>query len=125
MKKNLCAMLVAGAIATGVAAPALADGPLSSGASLLGSSTAVVIDTPEGLLYHSLWNCPKATSHYLAEAFGDENGFGQVAVGLLLGVPTGAIWGVPYGAIMGAKHGWTTGWEKPFSMESFNVTEES
>ena len=85
----------------------------------------MLIDTPEGVLYHSLWNCPKKTSHYLAESFGDENGLGQNLAGMVLGFPTGFLWGIPYGAIKGAKHGIGVGWEKPFSTESYLVMEES
>jgi len=126
MIKKVTALFAAGAIAFSSAAPAFAgDGPLGSVGSLAGATTAMIIDTPEGVLWHSLWNCPLKTTQYLAEAFGDSDGLGQNLVGAALGIPTGFVWGMPYGAIQGAKHGIGVGWEKPFSTESFLVMEES
>lgn len=125
MKNKVLSLMAAGLIAIGVAGPARAgDGPLGSVTSWLGSVTAFIVDVPEGILYHSLYNCPLKTSQYLAESFGDENGAGQNVVGAVLGVPTGILWGIPYGAIAGAKHGIGTGWEKPFSTESYIVVEQ-
>jgi hypothetical protein len=60
----------------------------------------------------------------LASAFGDENGWKQIIVGTVIGVPTGAVFGVPYGAIAGARHALSVGYEKPFSAESFIVSNE-
>jgi len=117
--------MIAGAITLGAALPSMAaDGPLGSVASLGGSVTAGVFDTPEGVLWNSLWNCPYKTQRYLAEKFGDEHGLGQNLAAFVIGVPTGFLWGIPYGAITGAHHGFVTGWEKPFSTESYLVTEE-
>ena len=78
MKNKLFSLMAAGLIAIGVSGPAMAgDGPLGSVSSWLGSVTAFIVDVPEGILYHSLYNCPLKTSQYLAESFGDENGAGQ------------------------------------------------
>lgn len=126
MKNKLLALLAAGLMAMSTTAPAFADDstPLGAVGCLLGATSALIIDVPEGILYHSLWNCPLKTTQYLAEAFGDKNGLGQNLAGAVLGIPTGFVWGIPYGAIMGGKHGIVTGWDKPFSTESYIVTEE-
>lgn len=125
MKKQVLGFIAASAIAMSTTAPAMAgDGPLGDVASLMGATSAVIVDTPEGVLWHSLWNCPLKTTQYLAEAFGDSNGLGQNLVGAAIGIPTGFLWGIPYGALAGAKHGMGTGWDKPFSTESYLVFEE-
>lgn len=124
MKKQVLGLIAASAIAMSTTAPAMADGPLGDVMALGGATSAVIVDTPEGVLWHSLWNCPLKTTQYLAEAFGDSNGLGQNLVGAVIGIPTGFLWGIPYGAIAGAKHGMGTGWDKPFSTESYLVMEE-
>lgn len=119
--------MTAGFMAASMTSPALAadDTPLGAVGSLLGSTTATIVDVPEGILYHSLYNCPLKTTQYLAEAFGDSNGLGQNLAGAILGIPTGFLWGIPYGAIVGGRHGMTTGWEEPFSTSSYIVIEEN
>ncbi len=125
MKKQVLALAAAAAIAMGSTAPAMAgDSPLGQVGSLMGSTSAVIVDTPEGVLWHSLWNCPYKTQRTLAEHFGDSNGMGQNLVGAVIGIPVGVVWGIPYGAIAGMRHGMTTGWDKPFSTESYLVMEE-
>ena len=121
MKKRITALLAASAMIMGTAAPAFADGI----GGLLATTTVMVVDMPTGTAYNALWKCPTTAQHGLAEAFGDEKGFGQNVVGAIIGIPFGMVWGVPTGAIKGAKHGLNVGWEKPFSGESFNVTEEN
>lgn len=123
--KNRMFMLAAAMVSLGTMTPALADGgPVSSAASLLGATTAFVVDVPEGILVDSLYYVPKKTSKSLATHFGDEHGLLQNIVGMTIGIPAGMVAGVPYGALHGAKHGLGTGWEKPFSTESYIVTEE-
>lgn len=124
MKNKALALIAAGMISLGAALPSLADGPLKSAAGLVGSTTAVIIDTPEGIVVNSLWRTPHTMQRQLAKHFGDEKGLGQNLAGFIIGWPVGMVWGVPYGAIVGARHGCITGWEKPFSMESYIVTEE-
>ena len=131
MKKKFLALMTAGLLAASVSSPAFADAdtPLGAVGALLGSSTATVVGVPEGILYHSLWNCPLKTTQYLVDAFGGGTTAGarvdQVIVGSLIGIPTGFLWGIPYGAVRGGTHGMTTGWEKPFSTESYIVVEEN
>ncbi|MBX9670992.1 MAG: hypothetical protein K2X93_25590 [Candidatus Obscuribacterales bacterium] len=123
MKNKVLALVAASALAISTMAPAMAadDTPLGSVGALMGATSAVIVDVPEGILWHSLWNCPLKTTQYLAEAFGDSNGLGQNLVGGALGIPAGFLWGIPYGAIAGGRHGMTVGWDKPFSTESYLV----
>jgi len=119
MKNQVLSLFAAAALTTIASLPAMADGGGPVG--FLGATTATVIDTPEGMVVDSLYGCPKKASKGLAEAFGDENGWKQQIVGALIGIPTGVVFGVPYGAFHGMHHAWTTGWDKPFSGDSFIV----
>jgi len=125
MKKELVAMMSAAVMSLGAALPSMAaDGPLGSAASFLCSVTAGVFDCPEGVLVESLWRSPVRAQRSLAERFGDNRGFTQNIAAFAIGVPWGFAWGIPYGAVSGARHGFVTGWEKPFSVESYLVTED-
>ncbi len=124
MKNKALALIAAGVLSLGTALPSLADGPLKGAAGLVGSTTAVIIDTPEGIVVNSLWRTPHTMQRQLAKHFGDEHGLGQNVAGFIIGWPVGMVWGVPYGAVVGMRHGYITGWEKPFSMESYIVSEE-
>lgn len=123
MKKQLLLLLAACSVSVGFVRPACA-GVMGDVAGVFGATTAVIVDAPEGVLVDSLWRCPKKTTHSLAEAFGDEKGLGQNFVGALIGIPYGVVVGIPVGAIQGTRHGWTTGWDKPFSTDSFIVPDE-
>ena len=120
MKKSVV-LTLASFIALGTATPCFANDTLGGVASFLGSTAAMIIDVPQGIIVDSLWHMPRKTTHALAEKFGDEHGFEQNVVGAVIGIPVGMVWGVPEGALRGAKHGIGTGLEKPFSTESFLV----
>lgn len=124
MKNKPLMLLLAAALSAGMALPSYADGKLGDVGSFFGSVTATVFDIPEGILVDSLYRMPLKTTRILAEKFGDEKGFQQNVAGAVLGIPVGFLWGIPYGAIHGARHGMTVGWDKPFSTESYIVTEE-
>jgi len=122
MRKTALFLSIASALTLGVNVPSFAgDSGLGSIASFFGSTTAVVFDVPTAMVIDSLYRVPLKTERGLAEAFGDEKGFEQNVVGTVIGVPVGMVWGVPAGILRGAKHGLGTGWEKPFSTESFLV----
>ncbi|MBX9687652.1 MAG: hypothetical protein K2X27_13175 [Candidatus Obscuribacterales bacterium] len=122
MRKTALVLSLASALTLGINAPSLADdNGLGSIASFFGSVTAVVFDVPTAIVVDSLWRVPLKTERTLAEKFGDEKGFQQNVAATVIGVPVGMVWGVPAGALRGAKHGMGTGWEKPFSTESFLV----
>lgn len=123
MKNKVLTTIAAAAVAVGFALPSYADGYMDSGKSFLGTTTALIIDEPEGVALNSLWYQPKKIQKRLAIAFGDEHGVLQNMAGFVLGVPTGVVWGVPAGAIYGGRHAWSVGWDKPFSTESYIVPE--
>jgi len=123
MNKNLSILLAATALSFGITVPSFA-GTTSDLVSTAGSTTALFIDIPEGMVVDSLWRSPKKISHKLADKFGDENGLAEKTVGLMIGVPVGMVWGVPHGAICGGRHALSSGWEKPFSTESYIVSDE-
>jgi hypothetical protein len=97
-------------------------GTLDTGKSVAGTSTAMVVDVPEGIIVNTAYKCPYAATKGLAGAFGDENGWKQNIVGAVFGIPAGMAFGVPYGLVKGGQHAASVGWEKPFSKESFVVT---
>ena len=121
---NKSAALLAILATVAVASPSFADGALGTGKSMAGSGTAMLVDVPEGIVVDSLVKCPVKASKSLAAAFGDENGWKQRIVGAVFGIPSGAAFGVPYGAIKGGKHAASVGFDKPFSSESFIVSNE-
>lgn len=122
MKSRIASTLLASAVALSACLPALADGGGPVGA--VGAATATIIDTPEGMVVDSLYGCPMKASKGLASAFGDENGWKQQIVGAVIGIPTGFVFGIPYGACHGMHHAWNTGYEKPFSVDSFVVSDK-
>jgi hypothetical protein len=125
MTKNLFALAAACAITCGATTPSIAaDNALGGVGSMLGTGTALLIDIPEGIALRSLWYSPLKATKALAGHFGDENGLQQNVVGALIGIPFGVVWGIPTGAIQGGRHALDVGWEKPFSTESYIVTEE-
>jgi ABC-type phosphate transport system permease subunit len=120
MKNILLSISTVSALIVGSYLPALADdGPVGA----LGAAVATVVDAPEGVVVDSLYFVPLKASKGLAEAFGDENGWKQQIVGTLIGVPVGVVFGVPYGFCHGLHHAWNKGYEKPFSVSSFVVTD--
>ncbi|MBY0550459.1 MAG: hypothetical protein K2W95_24485 [Candidatus Obscuribacterales bacterium] len=120
-KKSIMLSLAAALSLTTTLPSYAADSALGGIASFFGSTTAVILDVPQGIIVDTLWRSPLKTQRNLAEKFGDEKGFQQNVAAAVIGVPVGMVWGVPAGALRGAKHGMGTGWEKPFSTESFVV----
>ena len=123
MKKS--AVLLAVFATLGMSSASFADGTLDTGKSFVGSSVAMVVDVPEGIIVNTLYKCPYKATKSLAETFGDENGWKQNIVGAVIGIPAGAVFGVPYGAVKGGQHAMSVGWDKPFSSEAFVVSNES
>ncbi len=123
MKKS--AVLLAAIATLGMSSASFADGALDTGKSCVGSTVAMVVDVPQGVVVNTLYKCPYKATKSLAEAFGDENGWKQNIVGAVFGVPAGAVFGVPYGVVKGGQHAMSVGWDKPFSKEAFIVSNES
>ena len=120
MKKTFLALSSVAAVLACSFLPALADeGPVGA----VGAGVASIVDAPEGMVVDSLYGCPMKASKGLAEAFGDENGWKQQIVGTAMGVPLGFVFGMPFGFCHGLHHAWNQGYEKPFSVSSFVVTD--
>lgn len=120
MKKSVL-LTVASLLALGTSTPSHANDAVNGVVSFVGSTAAMVVDVPQAMIVDSLYHQPVRVQRTLATHFGDEKGLQQNVVGALLGFPFGVVWGIPTGALRGAKHGLGTGWEKPFSTESFMV----
>jgi hypothetical protein len=119
MKKSAALLAILTTVSVGL--PVFAD---CHAKSMAGSGAAMLVDIPEGLVVDSMYKCPVKATKSLAAAFGDENGWKQKIVGAVFGIPAGAVFGVPYGAIRGGKYAANVGWDKPFSSESFVVSNE-
>lgn len=126
--KKALTLLSSLALVLGLAAPSYADGGPKG---FVGAVAGFIIDVPQGIVVDGLYRVPKKCWHSMAVALGDNpssdfgNCFvGQQLMGMFVGAPFGMVVGIPYGALHGAKHGIGTGWEKPFSTESFIVSEE-
>jgi hypothetical protein len=123
MKKSVL-LTAACALSLGMATPSYANDALNSVASFFGSTAATIVDVPEGILWDALYRMPHKTQRTLADKFGDDKGFQQNVAATVIGLPVGFLWGIPEGAIRGGRHGMTSGWEKPFSTDSFLVMEK-
>lgn len=121
MKKSAALLAIFATLQMGSASFA---GTLDTGKSVVGSSVAMIVDVPEGIIVDTAYKCPYSATKGLAGAFGDENGWKQNIVGAVFGIPAGMAFGVPYGAVKGGQHACSVGWDKPFSKESFVVTNE-
>lgn len=90
---------------------------------LLGSATGTVIGVPEGAVKDGVKGSMMATK-WVAEKLGDEDGTYQTWAGAMLGGPFGLAGGMAYGTFDGGWHGMKTGYEKPFSKDSFTFKDE-
>ncbi|MBI4533737.1 MAG: hypothetical protein HY711_07295 [Candidatus Melainabacteria bacterium] len=131
MRNKLASSLVLAMALIGsvVAAPSYADddGMFKSIVQLpvrmLGSAAGGAIGMPEGAVKDGVKGCQMATK-WVAGKLGDEDGKYQTWAGMLFGGPVGLAGGGAYGVFDGGWHGMKTGWEKPFSKESFTFKEE-
>jgi hypothetical protein len=90
---------------------------------LLGSGVATAVGMPEGAVKDGVKGS-KMSTKWVAKKLGDEDGTFQTWTGAVLGGPVGIAGGAAYGIFDGAVHGAKTGWEKPFSKDSFTFKEE-
>jgi len=64
------------------------------------------------------------TTKYVARAIGHEDGEVALIIGSVVGGPFGAVGGAAYGSVVGVVHGAKTGYNHPFSKESFTLKED-
>lgn len=90
---------------------------------LLGSGVSTVIGVPEGATKHGVKGAMMSTK-WVAGKLGNEDGQYQTWTGAIVGGPFGLVGGAAYGMFDGAWHGMKTGYEKPFTKESFTYKDE-
>ena len=90
---------------------------------VLGSGVSTLIGMPEGAVKDGVKGAMMSTK-WVAEKLGDEDGKGQTFFGAILGGPVGFVGGAAYGTFDGGWHGMKTGYEKPFSKDSFTFKDE-
>ncbi len=88
-----------------------------------GSAVSTVIGCPEGAVKDGTRGAIKA-SKWVAGKLGNEDGTYQLWFGSILGGPAGALGGAAYGCFDGTWHGMKTGYEKPFTKDSFTFKDE-
>lgn len=90
---------------------------------VVGCGVSTVLGVPLGAVRDGVRGSIKSTQ-WVAEKLGDESGNVQIFFGSILGGPFGAVGGGTYGVFDGSWHGMKTGYEKPFSKESFTFKDE-
>ncbi len=127
-KKLAYSLILAVALVGTVVAPSYADDDTFKSVvqfplRLLGSAAGTVVGAPEGAVKDGVKGA-KMSTKWVAGKLGDEDGQFQTWTGALLGGPVGIVGGAAYGMFDGGLHGAKTGYEKPFSKESFTFKEE-
>jgi len=88
-----------------------------------GSSISTIWGVPLGLTKGGVEGGMKTTK-IVADKMGDKECPVKTTVAAVVGGPFGVVGGAAYGSVAGAIHGAKTGYEKPFSMESFSFKED-
>jgi hypothetical protein len=128
MQKKLVAnILMASAIIGGSALPCFAgmetDDIATFPIKLVGSGISTVLGAPLGATKGSVEGSIKTTK-YAAKTMGNEDGTVHLIVGSVVAGPFGAVGGAAYGCVTGLIHGAKTGYNHPFSKESFTFKDE-
>lgn len=90
---------------------------------LLGAGAGTLVGIPEGAVKDGVKGAQQATK-WVAGKLGDEDGTYQTWAGAIFGAPFGILGGSTYGTFDGGWHGMKTGYEKPFSKDSFTFKDE-
>jgi len=90
---------------------------------LVGSGVGSAIGVPEGVVKDGVKGALMSTK-WLSNKLGDQDGTYQTWAGAIIAGPVGIVGGGAYGAFDGVWHGLKTGYEKPFSKDSFTFKEE-
>ncbi len=127
-KKLASSFVVAAALVGTIVPPSLADGDTFQNicqfpVKVLGSATGAVIGCPEGAVKDGTKGAKMATK-WVAGKLGNESGQYQMWFGAILGGPFGIAGGATYGCFDGAWHGLKTGYDKPFTKDSFTFKED-
>lgn len=90
---------------------------------VIGSGVGSVLGVPEGVVKDGVKGAMLSTK-WLANKLGDEDGSYQTWAGAIFAAPFGIVGGGAYGTFDGGWHGMKTGYEKPFSKDSFTFKDE-
>ena len=128
LKKLASSFILASAVVGTMSAPSYAGDDTFQTICLLpvraaGSGIGTVIGVPLGAVKDGVKGSMKSTK-WVAGKLGNEDGNVQVFFGSILGGPVGAVGAGAYGVFDGGWHGMKTGFEKPFSKESFTFKDE-
>jgi len=90
---------------------------------VVGSTVGLVMGVPLGAVKDGVKGAQMGTK-WVSGKLGNEDGTYQTIAGAILGAPFGVIGGGAYGTFDGGWHGIVTGYEKPFSKDSFTFKDE-
>ena len=85
---------------------------------VVGSSLSTVAGAPLGMTKGGVEGGMKTTK-YVADKMGDKECPVKTTIAAVVGGPFGVVGGAAVGGVKGVIHGAKTGYDKPFSMESF------
>jgi hypothetical protein len=129
IKKLASSLMLASVLVGSLVAPSYADDETTFQkivflpVRLVGSGTGTVLGVPLGVAKDGIKGYRKS-SKWVANKLGNEDGDGQNIVGMIVGGPFGALGGSIYGVPDGAWHGMKSGFDKPFSKDSFTFKDE-
>jgi hypothetical protein len=90
---------------------------------VVGSSVGFAVGVPLGAVKDGVKGAMMSTK-WVAGKLGNEEGTPHQIIGAVVGAPFGIAGGAAYGTFDGGWHGITTGYEKPFSKDSFTFKDE-
>lgn len=127
-KKLASSFILAAALVGTIVAPSYADDDTFKNicqfpVKMLGSSVSTVIGVPLGAVKDGTKGARMSTK-WVAGKLGNEDGQYQQWFGAVLGGPFGVAGGAAYGCFDGGWHGMKTGYEKPFTKDSFTFKED-
>lgn len=128
VKKLASSFMLASVLVGSMVAPSFADDTTFAKivffpVRVAGSGVGTAIGMPLGAVKDGTKGAIKSTK-WVAGKLGNEDGGVHQFFGAVLGGPFGAAGGGAYGVFDGGWHGMKTGFEKPFSKESFTFKDE-
>ncbi len=121
MVKKFASYIAVAATVIGSCLPALATDAgdvMAFPFKVVGSSLSTVAGAPLGMTKGGVQGGMKATK-YVADKMGDKECPVKTTIAAVVGGPFGVVGGAAVGTVKGVVHGAKTGYDKPFSMESF------
>lgn len=127
MVKKFVSYVAVAATIIGAGLPAMADGFVEDACAfpfkVTGSALSTAWGVPLGVTKGGVEGSMKATK-FVAGKMGNEECPVRLTAAAVLGGPFGAVGGAAVGSVKGVVHGAKSGYEKPFSMDSFRLKED-